>query len=379
MGRTYIREVCMAIVSMRNITVQYDKNIIIEGLSLDVERGENLAIVGPSSCGKTSLMRALCGFIKISQGEILLNNEIVSSPAKRIMVAPENRKIGVVFQDYAVWPHLTVIENIIYPLKKRKVNKVEAKERAYAALAQVKMSDFAERLPSQLSGGQQQRVALARALVSSAELIVLDEPITNLDATLREEMAYEIRNLQKTIGVTVIYITHDQETAMTISDRMVIMDKKGYIRQLGTPEEIWNHPTDRDVYTFLGVSNFLPLIREKGSFRLSSKGLPQMIDNLPPMRTSLDSNHFLLASRPMDIALKPSGGAGLQGIVERVTYLGNQFDYIVDVGGHQIRVQEDSLDAFRHGVPKEGAQKTVEFLSPTFYEADADDPRFTVK
>ena len=369
----------MAIVSMRNITVQYDKNIIIDGLSLDVERGENLAIVGPSSCGKTSLMRALCGFIKISQGEILLNDVVVSSPAKRIMVAPENRKIGVVFQDYAVWPHLTVIENIIYPLKKRKVNKVEAKERAYAALAQVKMSDYAERLPSQLSGGQQQRVALARALVSSAELIVLDEPITNLDATLREEMAYEIRNLQKTIGVTVIYITHDQETAMTISDRMVIMDKKGYIRQLGTPEEIWNHPTDRDVYTFLGVSNFLPLIREKGSFRLSSKGLPQMIDNLPSTHTGFDSNHFLLASRPMDIALRPSGGAGLQGIVERVTYLGNQFDYIVDVGGHQIRVQEDSLDAFRHGVPKEGAQRTIEFLSPTFYEADADDPRFTVK
>mgnify|MGYP003830046251 CR=1 FL=1 len=125
-------------------------------------------------------------------------------------------------------------------------------------MAQVKMQDFADRLPSQLSGGQQQRVALARALVSSSELIVLDEPITNLDAKLREEMAYEIRNLQKTIGVTVIYITHDQETAMTISDRMVIMDKKGVIRQLGTPEEIWNHPKDRDVYAFLGVSTSFP-------------------------------------------------------------------------------------------------------------------------
>lgn len=366
----------MAIVSMRNITVQYDKNVIIDGLSLDVERGENLAIVGPSSCGKTSLMRALCGFIKITQGEIAIHDKVVSSPAKRIMVAPENRRIGVVFQDYAVWPHLSVIENIMYPLKKRKTSKMETKERAYAALAQVKMSDFAERLPSQLSGGQQQRVALARALVSSAELIVLDEPITNLDATLREEMAYEIRNLQKTMGVTVIYITHDQETAMTISDRMVIMDRQGYIRQIGTPEEIWNHPTDRDVYTFLGVSNFLPLIREKGKYRLRSKGSPQVLEKLPSEGASLDSNHILLASRPMDITLKPSGGEGLQGTVERVTYLGNQFDYIVDIGGQQIRVQEDSLEAFRHGVPEEGAQRTVEFISPTFYATDADDPYF---
>jgi len=216
----------MAIVSMRDITVQYGKNTVIGGLSLEVERGENLAIVGPSSCGKTTLMRALCGFIKIARGEILLNDTVVSSPSRRIMVAPEKRNIGVVFQDYAVWPHFTVFENIVYPMRKRKVPKEEAKERALAAMAQVKMQDFADRLPSQLSGGQQQRVALARALVSSSELIVLDEPITNLDAKLREEMAYEIRNLQKTIGVTVIYITHDQETAMTISDRMVIMDKK---------------------------------------------------------------------------------------------------------------------------------------------------------
>ncbi|PKL22557.1 MAG: ABC transporter ATP-binding protein [Spirochaetae bacterium HGW-Spirochaetae-4] len=371
----------MAIVAMKDVTVQYGKNVVIEGLSLEVEKGENLAIVGPSSCGKTTLMRALCGFIKIAHGEISITDTIVSSPAKRIMVAPENRRIGVVFQDYAVWPHLTVIENIIYPLKKRKVNKVEAKERAYAALAQVKMSDFADRLPSQLSGGQQQRVALARALVSSAELIVLDEPITNLDATLREEMAYEIRNLQKTIGVTVIYITHDQETAMTISDRMVIMDKVGKIRQLGTPEEIWTHPTDRDVYTFLGVSNFLPLVRDREQIRLVSKTEPQTIGNtFFDIPKSFGSN-LLLASRPMDIRLSPlteTDVGVVRGVVQRVTYLGNQFDYIVDIGGHEIRVQEDSLEAFRRGVPEEGSVRAVEFLSPSLYEADAHDSRFVI-
>jgi iron(III) transport system ATP-binding protein len=362
----------MAIVTIKDVTVRYGKQVIIDKLSLQVERGENLAIVGPSSCGKTTLMRALCGFIKINRGEILLNDTIVSNPDKRIFIPPEKRNIGVVFQDYAVWPHLTVIENIMYPLKKRKIAKEEMRKKAYAALAQVKMTAFAERLPSQLSGGQQQRVALARALVSSSELIVLDEPITNLDATLREEMAYEIQNLQRTMGVTIIYITHDQETAMTISDRMVIMDKNGNIRQIGTPEEIWNHPQDQDVYKFMGVSNFLPVNRSDRILTLISPTHRQTmsLNNIavaPDMVADL-----LLASRPMDIrltVLDTAKGMGFIGEIERVTYLGNQFDYIVDVGGHKIRVQQDSLDAFREGIPQEGNVRRLEFLNPTLYPA----------
>lgn len=369
----------MAIVAMKDITVRYGKHVVIDSLSLEVDKGETLAIVGPSSCGKTTLMRALCGFIKISKGTISIKDIVVSSPAQRIMIPPEDRKIGVVFQDYAVWPHLTVLENIMYPLKKRKVEKVEMRERAFSALAQVKMSDFSQRLPSQLSGGQQQRVALARALVSSAELIVLDEPITNLDAKLREEMAYEIRTLQKTIGVTVIYITHDQETAMTISDRMVIMDKKGRIRQLGTPEEIWNHPSDRGVYTFLGVSNFLPLRSEAGKVQLIAKSGGQTEIGVVKSVPEKFGPNILLASRPMDIRLRRVSGetfGSIEGTVERVTYLGNQFDYIVNVGGHEIRVQEDSLDAFGKGVPEEGSVHALEFTNPALYEADAGDVRF---
>lgn len=357
----------MAIVTMKDITVQYGKNIVIDSLSLAVEQGEILAIVGPSSCGKTTLMRALCGFIKISKGTISIKDTIVSSPQARVMVPPEDRRIGVVFQDYAVWPHLTVIENILYPLKKRRVEKNEARERAYAALAQVKMSDFSQRLPSQLSGGQQQRVALARALVSSSELIVLDEPITNLDAKLREEMAYEIRNLQHTMGVTIIYITHDQETAMTISDRMIIMDKQGRIRQLGKPEEIWNHPADREVYTFLGVSNFLPLEKDGRTLTLIGKNRRQVLQNLPLSIPDSMGTNLLLASRPMDIRLE-NDPAGIQAVVKRVTYLGNQFDYIVEVGGYEIRVQEDSLEAFRHTVPLEGEHRSIRFLNPAIYE-----------
>lgn len=368
----------MAIVSMRDITVQYGDNIVIEGLSLDVERGENLAVVGPSSCGKTTLIRALCGFIKISSGEIRLNDRVVSSVSPRVMVAPEKRNIGVVFQDYAVWPHFTVFENIVYPLRRRRVPRGEAKERAMAAMAQVKMADFADRLPSQLSGGQQQRVALARALVSSSELIVLDEPITNLDAKLREEMAYEIRNLQKTIGVTVIYITHDQETAMTISDRMVIMDRQGYIRQIGTPEDIWNNPADRWVYSFLGVSNFLPVVREgEGFCLLTAKGEKAPL-NLEAGAPSPGSEKLLMASRPSNVKIQREGDglSGPKGVIERVTYLGHQFDYFVDLGGHTVRIQEDSLEAFEKGVPEEGSPCGVEFLTPALYEAEADDPRF---
>lgn len=369
----------MAIVAMKDITVRYGKHVVIDSLSLDVHKGETLAIVGPSSCGKTTLMRALCGFIKIAKGTISIKDAVVSSPADHIMIPPEDRKIGVVFQDYAVWPHLTVLENIMYPLKKRKVEKTQARERALAALSQVKMSDFAQRLPSQLSGGQQQRVALARALVSSAELIVLDEPITNLDAKLREEMAYEIRTLQRTIGVTVIYITHDQETAMTISDRMVIMDRRGRIRQLGSPEEIWNHPGDRGVYTFLGVSNFLPLRSEAGKIHLISKSGGQREIGLTRSVPESFGPNVLLASRPMDIRMGRSLSdviGGIEGIVERVTYLGNQFDYIVSVEGHEIRVQEDSLDAFGKGVPDEGSVHALEFTNPALYEADAGDVRF---
>jgi iron(III) transport system ATP-binding protein len=361
----------MASVQIDAISVDYGKHRVIDKLSLDVRDGESLAIVGPSSCGKTTLMRALCGFIKISEGRIAVDGAVVSSAADKHFVAPEKRQIGVVFQDYAVWPHLTVIENIVYPLKKRRVPKAEALETAQRALAQVKMADFGNRLPAQLSGGQQQRVALARALVSSGKLIVLDEPITNLDAKLREEMAYEIRNLQTVAGVTILYITHDQETAMTIADRMVIMDKKGYIHQIGTPEEIWNNPVDKFVFEFLGVSNFVPITFSGGRLVLKDGDTYQNIEFETARRAAgkLDGqNDLLLAIRPMDVIIRGKPAEGLlTGKVERVTYLGNQFDYIVGLGDHKIRVQQDSFDAFAGGVPREGALCGMDLGNSVFY------------
>ncbi len=359
----------MATVEMKDISVSYGKNQIINKLSIDVRDGESLAIVGPSSCGKTSLLRALCGFIKITEGEISVRGQVVSSPARRISIAPERRKIGVVFQDYAVWPHLTVLENIAYPLKKRKVAKTEARERALKALALVRMAEFGDRLPSQLSGGQQQRVALARALVSSTDLIVLDEPITNLDATLREEMAYEIRNLQHELGVTVLYITHDQETAMTISDRMAIMDNTGHIRQVGTAETVWTKPTDKYVFEFLGVSNFLPVEFHGGKMLLKDGDGFQRIA-LPNTQVP-DRNDLLVAFRPMDVQFtSPDSEHGFVGTVKRVTYLGNQFDYIVQVADQEIRVQQDSFDALQHGVPEEGSLQGLKLVDPVFYSRE---------
>ena len=366
----------MASVTIDEISVNYGTNRVIDGLSLEVKNGESLAIVGPSSCGKTTLMRALCGFVKINRGTIAIDDDVVSDASSGRFTAPERRNVGVVFQDYAVWPHLTVIENIVYPLRKRRVPRAEAMEAARRALAQVKMAGFENRLPSQLSGGQQQRVALSRALVSSRELIVLDEPITNLDAKLREEMAYEIRNLQATIGVTILYITHDQETAMTIADRMVIMDRQGYIHQIGTPEEVWTAPQDKYVFEFLGVSNFIPVAFQAGKLVVRDGEAPQRVDFAPAAAgggrfDGLDD--ILLAIRPMDVALHPKPRPGLlSGTVERATYLGNQFDYIVALGDHRIRVQQDSFDAIAQGVPGEGDPCGIDLRNSVFYrESDS--------
>ena len=192
----------MASVRFENVSISYGSKQVVKDFSLSVKDGEIMGIIGPSGCGKTTLIRALCGLIKPEKGNIYINDQLVFSDEKRITVAPERRGIGVVFQDYAVWPHLSVWDNVCYPMKKHKVPKEEIAKRASYALEQVRMSGYEKHMPAQLSGGQQQRVAIARSLVSSDELIVLDEPITNLDAKLREEMILEIQMIQQNIGTT---------------------------------------------------------------------------------------------------------------------------------------------------------------------------------
>ena len=289
----------MASVRFENVSISYGAKQVVKDFSLSVNDGEIMGIIGPSGCGKTTLIRALCGLIKPEKGNIYINDQLVFSDEKRINVAPERRGIGVVFQDYAVWPHLSVWDNVCYPMKKHKVPKEEIAKRAAYALEQVRMTGYEKHMPAQLSGGQQQRVAIARSLVSSDELIVLDEPITNLDAKLREEMILEIQMIQQNIGTTIIYITHDQEAALQLCDRIAIMQPDGQICQIGSDEEIIRRPANRFVYSFIGVSNFLPVTEKGGKVCLALGGEPVLFDTPPQGYVSGKKN--VMGVRPMDI------------------------------------------------------------------------------
>ena len=316
----------MASVRFENVSISYGSKQVVKDFSLSVNDGEIMGIIGPSGCGKTTLIRALCGLIKPEKGNIYINDQLVFSDEKRINVAPERRGIGVVFQDYAVWPHLSVWDNVCYPMKKHKVPKEEIAKRAAYALEQVRMTGYEKHMPAQLSGGQQQRVAIARSLVSSDELIVLDEPITNLDAKLREEMILEIQMIQQNIGTTIIYITHDQEAALQLCDRIAIMQPDGQICQIGSDEEIIRRPANRFVYSFIGVSNFLPVTEKGGKVCLALGGEPVLFDAPPQGYVSGKKN--VMGVRPMDIVFDAKGP--IRATIQRDTFLGNQYDYQVE-------------------------------------------------
>ncbi|HKT19792.1 MAG TPA: ABC transporter ATP-binding protein [Stellaceae bacterium] len=228
----------------------------VNDVSFEVTRGELLTLLGPSGCGKTTTMRAIAGLEKISRGEIYLGERAVSSAPQRIHLAPEKRDIGMVFQSYAIWPHMTVFDNVAYPLECRKVSPAEIRRRVCAGLELVEMDSFAERPATLLSGGQQQRVALARAMVMEPAIMLLDEPLSNLDAKLRVQMRAHIKALQRRTGLTMIYVTHDQDEAMALSDRIIVMSH-GVVEQIGAPVEIYERPRSRFVADFVGATNFI--------------------------------------------------------------------------------------------------------------------------
>lgn len=240
----------MSDVTLEHINKIYDENVVVKDFNLKIKEGEFVSFLGPSGCGKTTTLRMVAGLEQPTSGKILLGADIVNDDSTKIFVSPERRRIGMVFQSYAVWPHMTVFQNVAYPLKIKKIKKSELIERVAKAISQVRLNGLEKRYPHQLSGGQQQRVALARALVMKPRVLLLDEPLSNLDAKLREEMRVEIRELQREIKVTVIYVTHDQIEALTMSNRIVVMDK-GVIQQIGTPEEIQRSPKNEFVKRFL--------------------------------------------------------------------------------------------------------------------------------
>ncbi len=358
----------MASVRFENVSISYGAKQVVKDFSLSVNDGEIMGIIGPSGCGKTTLIRALCGLIKPEKGNIYINDQLVFSDEKRVNIAPERRGVGVVFQDYAVWPHLSVWDNVCYPMKKHKVPKEEIAKRAAYALEQVRMTGYEKHMPAQLSGGQQQRVAIARSLVSSDELIVLDEPITNLDAKLREEMILEIQMIQQNIGTTIIYITHDQEAALQLCDRIAIMQPDGQICQIGSDEEIIRRPANRFVYSFIGVSNFLPVTEKGGKVCLALGGEPVLFDTPPQGYVSGKKN--VMGVRPMDVVFDAE--SPIRATIRRDTFLGNQYDYQVELMGRELRVERNALDVLADPTRYEAGQEVgLKFLNVKFYEEEA--------
>lgn len=334
----------MATISLNGIGKDYGPRTVLSGLSLTVNHGECFTLLGPSGCGKTVLLRLIAGFETPDRGQVAIDGQVVSDASGSANVPPNERNLGVVFQDYAVWPHMSVFDNIAYPLKLAKVPRQVLKDRVRETISHVNLTGMEDRLPSQLSGGQQQRVALARALTAKPSLLLLDEPLCNLDAHLREEMRFEIKELQRNLGITILYVTHDQEIALAISDRLAIMDHEGAIRQVGSPTEVYEHPADSYVFRFLGMANFLPVHRD-GSSSLVTGGV-QPMPGTPPAIPGAD---LVAGFRPSDVRLSRTGD-GLKAVVKRVSFLGAVTDFLLEVDGHPVRTNLETHRVLSQGL-----------------------------
>ncbi len=301
----------MAQLELIDVSKQYGNVVTVRDFTLDVADGEFTVLLGPSGCGKTTTLRMIAGFVEPSGGEIRLGGRDVTNDP------PWRRNTGMVFQNYALFPHLTVAGNVAFGLEMRKVERAEREARALEALRMVRLDQYAERYPRQLSGGQQQRVALARALAIRPDVLLLDEPLSNLDAKLREEVRVEIRQLQRQLGLTAIMVTHDQEEALTVADRLVVMDN-GEIKQVGSQRDLYERPADRFVAGFVGRNTFLPgRVVAPGAFE-SAGGLPVTFTDGP------GPGPAVLAVRPESIHIAPAEAEAnvFDGEVEFVTYLG---------------------------------------------------------
>jgi iron(III) transport system ATP-binding protein len=359
----------MSDIRFHSVRKSYDGKAVLSDLNLHIHSGECFVLIGPSGCGKTVALRLIAGFETPDEGEIRIGDRVVAS-AKHSL-PPEERRIGVVFQDYAVWPHMDVTQNVGYPLKMRRTEKAEAARRTVDAIGQVNLGPYQHRLPSQLSGGQQQRVALARALVAEPEVMLLDEPLTNLDANLREEMRFEIKDLQHKTKSTILYVTHDHEVALAIADRIAVMDSKGRIRQIGTPEAVYEHPADPFVCRFLGVSSFLEMERKGQRFVI--RGTDYTVGT-PPAGAIADDSEALAAFRPMDMTISrvagdiPEGSA--VGIVERTSLLGPIIDFRIRIGEQKLRCQIQTEEAVaRDVIINEGSACALSFHDAKWFSA----------
>ena len=335
-------------VTIRGLTKRYGDVAAVEGLDLEVRPTELVSLLGPSGCGKTTTLRLVAGFLRPEAGEIRVDDRVLSSATA--VVPPERRRMAMIFQSYALWPHMTVAQNVAYGLRfKAGVSKPDRAARVREMLKVVKLAGYESRYPGELSGGQQQRVAVARALVVEPEILLLDEPLSNLDANLREEMRFEIRRLHETFAITTLYVTHDQAEAMVISDRVAVLHG-GRVVQVGTAEDLFQRPRTRFVAEFVGKTNLVDAVAaEPGVVARGALRLRVGVAGLSPGAA------VTVSIRPHEIELHAAGrGAGgdrnvFDGTVERVSYLGDAVDYQVRVSGTDVTLRVTAAPPARLG------------------------------
>jgi len=337
----------VASVELRGLTKRYGGVAVVDNVSQHIEHGSLVCLLGPSGCGKTTTLRLIAGFVEPTAGEIFVGSRLVSSAARTL--PPERRNMSMIFQSYALWPHMTVMENVAYGLKLRKIDRSAMEQKIKAMLATTRLDNLADRYPGELSGGQQQRVALARALIVEPETLLLDEPLSNLDANLREEMRFEVRRLHDEYRYTTVYVTHDQSEAMTTADLIAVMNA-GKIEQLGSPEDIYARPRSEFVARFIGSSN---IVRGKAldAGHITVAGIPVSCTG-----TGLAAgNDAAISIRQHEIRIDTAEPTGerrnvLPAVVARNVFLGNSRDYMVEIGdGTQIRVVTSPEENIQQG------------------------------
>ena len=328
-------------IKIQNAQKRYGDNIIIEDLSLDIRQGEFFTLLGPSGCGKTTLLRMIAGFNSIEKGDFYFNEKRIND------LDPAKRNIGMVFQNYAIFPHLTVEQNVEFGLKNRKVSKDEMKTETDKFLKLMQIDEYRDRMPERLSGGQQQRVALARALVIKPDVLLMDEPLSNLDAKLRVEMRTAIKEIQNSIGITTVYVTHDQEEAMAVSDRIAVM-KDGEIQHLGQPKDIYQRPANLFVATFIGKTNILNGTLNNSVLKIAGK----YYISLNNIKDKNVKGNVVISIRPEEFVIDESQAKdGIKAFIDSSVFLGLNTHYFAHLeSGEKIEiVQESKIDSI---IPK---------------------------